>query len=71
MTLYTKTDCPLCNVVKVKMVQAGIEYETCMNEDKMNELNIDRLPVLQLDNGELLEFKAILNYIEEVRNNED
>lgn len=71
MTLYTKIDCPLCNVVKVKMVQAGIDYTPCINEDKMNELNIDRLPVLQLDTGELLEFKAILNYIEEVKNNEN
>lgn len=71
MTLYTKTDCPLCNVVKIKMSQAGLDYTSCQNEDKMNELNIDRLPVLQLDTGELLEFKAILNYIEEVKNNEN
>lgn len=71
MTLYTKTDCPLCNVVKVKMAQANIDYINSFDEEKMNELNIDRLPVLQLDNGELLEFRAILNYIEEVKNNEN
>ena len=71
MTLYTKTDCPLCNVIKVKLAQFNINYTSCTDEEKMEELNIDRLPVLQLDNGELLEFKAILNYIEEVKNDEN
>jgi hypothetical protein len=35
-----------------------------MNEEEMDKLNIDRVPVLQLDNGMLLEFKEILQYIE-------
>ena len=71
MTLYTKNDCPLCNVVKVKMSRTNLQYEVSMDEDRMNELQLDRLPVLELDDGTLLEFKQILNYIEEVKQNEN
>ena len=71
MTLYTKNNCPLCNVIKVKMAQTNLQYEVSMDEDRMEELHLDRLPVLELDDGTLLEFKQILNYIEEVKQNEN
>jgi glutathione S-transferase len=64
MVLYTKLDCPLCNVAKIKLNATGIDYTISMNEEEMDKLNIDRVPVLQLDNGMLLEFKEILQYIE-------
>ena len=31
----------------------------------MEELNIDRLPVVQLDNGELLDFSDVINRLKE------
>ena len=65
MTLYTKQDCPLCTVVKLKLNISEIPYESCTDEQKMEELGIDRFPVLILDDGTRLEFKEILNYIEE------
>jgi glutaredoxin len=65
MTLYAKTDCPLCTVVKTKLVAHDIDFTICMDEKKMEELNIDRLPVVQLDNGELLEFSDIINRLKE------
>ena len=71
MTLYTKNNCPLCNVIKIKMAQTNLQYEVSMDEDRMEELHLDRLPVLELDDGTLLEFKQILNYIEEVKQNEN
>ena len=71
MTLYTKNNCPLCNVIKVKMAQTNLQYKVNMDEDRMEELHLDRLPVLELDDGTLLEFKQILNYIEEVKQNEN
>lgn len=67
MVLYTKHDCPLCNVVKVKLAQTNLQYEISMDENRMEELQLDRLPVLELDDGTLLEFKQILNYIEEAK----
>ena len=64
MVLYTKLDCPLCNVAKIKLNAAEIDYTISMNEEEMDKLNIDRLPVLQLDNGMLLGFQEIIKYIE-------
>ena len=65
MVLYTKQDCPLCSVVKLKLSIAEIPFEICTNEEKMEELGIDQLPILVLDDGTKLGFKQILNYIEE------
>lgn len=65
MILYTKESCPMCNVVKMKLDNAGIEYEVNQNETEQEALGIDMLPVAKV-NGELLAFKQILNYIEEV-----
>ena len=64
MILYTKLDCPLCNVAKIKLNATGIDYTISMNEEEMDKLNIDRVPVLQLDDGMLLGFQEIIKYIE-------
>lgn len=66
MILYSLPNCPLCKVTKVKMQKANITFEECQDEEVLKQKNIDRLPVLEKDNGELLEFKEILNYISEV-----
>lgn len=64
MILYSKQDCPLCTVVKLKLNTANIEFDICTSEKEMDKLNIDRLPVLQLDNGMLLNFREIIQYID-------
>jgi hypothetical protein len=64
MILYTKPDCPLCTVAKLKLNAAEINYEISTDEEVMDKLNLDRLPVLQLSNGALLSFKEILQYID-------
>ena len=65
MILYTKSECPLCTVTKVKLNAQGIAFEICMNEKEMDELGIDRLPVLKTDNEELLEFSEIMARLKE------
>ena len=65
MILYTKWECPLCTVTKVKIQSQEIPFEICMNEKEMDELGIDRLPVLKTDNGELLEFSEIMKRLRE------
>lgn len=64
MILYTKPSCPLCMVVKTKFRQFGIEFTECQDENKMEELKIDRLPVLETD-GKLLEFNDIIKALKE------
>lgn len=65
MTLYTTQTCPRCRVIKIKLEQAGIEYNISQDENKMRELGIQQVPMLEKDN-ELLDFSAILDYIAEV-----
>ena len=65
MILYTKQGCPLCSVVKVKLNAFGIPYESETNMEKMLAMGFKTLPILQLDDGTLLQFKEILNYIAE------
>jgi glutaredoxin len=65
MILYTKSECPLCTVTKVKLQSREIPFEICMNEKEMDELGIDRLPVLKTDDGELLEFSEIMKRLRE------
>ena len=65
MILYTKTDCPLCTVTKVKMTAQNIDFDINTDEEEMDKLGIDRLPVLKTDNGELLEFSEIMKRLKE------
>ena len=65
MILYTKQGCPLCSVVKVKLNTFGIPYKNETNMEKMLAMGFKTLPILQLDDGTLLQFKEILNYIAE------
>mgnify|MGYP003306526588 FL=1 len=65
MILYTKPECPLCTVTKLKLQAQEIPFEICMDEKEMDELGIDRLPVLKTDNEELLEFSEIMTRLKE------
>lgn len=65
MILYTKSECPLCAVTKVKLNAQGINFEICTDEAEMEKLGIDRLPVLKTDNDELLDFSEIMKRLKE------
>ena len=65
MILYTKSECSLCAVTKVKLNTQGINFEICTDEAEMEKLGIDRLPVLKTDNDELLDFSEIMKRLKE------
>lgn len=65
MILYTKSECPLCTVTKVKLNAQGIVFDICTDETEMEKLGIDRLPVLRIDNGEFLDFSEIMKRLKE------
>lgn len=67
MILYTTTTCPRCNVVKVKMNQANLSYEVSTDIEQMEKLKIKQVPMLQLDDGTLLDFSGIIAYLKEVQ----
>lgn len=64
MILFSKQDCPLCSVAKIKLNNADIQYNVCEDENKMKELGITMLPVLQLDSGQKLSFQEIIEYLQ-------
>ena len=66
MILYTKSECPLCTVTKVKLNSKNIAFDICTDENEMDKLGIDRLPVLKTDDGELLDFSAIMKLINSI-----
>lgn len=68
MILHT-IGCPLCDVLKEKLESKKITFEINTDEDKMAQLGITQVPVLQLDSGELLEFSAANKYINSLEAN--
>lgn len=68
MILHT-IGCPLCDVLKEKLESKKITFEINTDEDKMAQLGITQVPVLQIDSGELLEFSAANKYINNLEEN--
>lgn len=62
ITLYS-TGCPKCKVLKMKLEQKGIEYTECNDIAKMEELGISTVPMLQVDDGPIMNFTAAAEYI--------
>ena len=73
MTVYSSSTCPKCKVLKFKLDKAGIDYQVNENITDMEALGIKTLPMLQLSNGELLDFAAAIAFAKnmEVEKNEN
>lgn len=54
MIVYSLPTCGQCKVLKTKLQRKNISFEVEENIDKMLELGISGVPVLQLDNGTML-----------------
>lgn len=66
MTVFSSSTCPKCKVLKIKMDKAGLVYEVNENPDDMKELGIKTLPMLQLSNGDLLDFGAAIAFVKDM-----
>jgi len=64
--LYSN-NCPRCNVLKAKLDDAGIQYETCNNIEIMIEKGFLSAPMLEV-NGEYLKFTEAINWLNERSN---
>lgn len=52
----------MCDVLKTKMDEAGIDYQECNSLEDMEKLNITTVPVV--DNGEeLLSFREAIEWV--------
>lgn len=63
VVLYS-TGCPQCTVLKEKLRQKNIEYTECNDVNKMIELGIEQVPVLEIDE-KLLSFSEANKWINE------
>lgn len=48
LTLYTKDDCPRCDMLKAKLNAKNISFVEIKDESVIEALGIDFLPVLQV-----------------------
>lgn len=62
MILYF-TGCPKCKVLKMKLDQKKISYTECNDVEKMEELGISAVPMLQTEDNTLLSFTEAVAYV--------
>lgn len=60
--LYSADYCPKCQVLKKKLVAKYVEFKTIQDENILDKMGIDELPVLSV-NGELMNMAAANNWI--------
>lgn len=61
VTLYTSDTCGICRMVKMKLEKKGIPYQNEKNVDALLKKGIQRLPVLQLEDGSMMENISDIN----------
>ena len=54
--------CPKCKVLEKKLQDKGVEFEVYSDTNKMKELGIDSLPVLEYK-GQLMEFLEAVGWL--------
>ena len=62
--LYT-THCPRCKVLETKMSKKSINYEEIDSMDIMTEKGFKSVPVLELEDGTILDFAKANSWINE------
>ena len=60
--LYSN-DCPKCRVLKAKLDSKDITYEKISDIDLMMEKGIESVPVLELDDRQLLDFSSAIKWV--------
>ena len=64
ITVYTTKHCPQCQLLKQRLTQLGIKFDVFDDEEKMREMGISSVPVMQVDE-KMLNFREALNYLNE------
>ena len=62
MVLYTKEDCPRCEMLKTKLKNKNIDFVEVDDESTIKALGIEFLPVLKVDD-ELMELGKANDFI--------
>ena len=59
--LYTSITCPTCKMIKTKLMAKHIEYEEIHDIEILKDKHIQRLPVMELENGTLISSPVEMN----------
>ena len=62
LELYS-TNCPKCKVLETKLKQKNIDYEVCTDIEKMKSLKIMSAPILEMDDGNRLNFTDAVKWV--------
>lgn len=62
LKLYS-TNCPKCKVLETKLKQKNIDYEVCTDIEKMKSLKIMSAPILEMDDGNRLNFTDAVKWV--------
>ena len=62
LKLYS-TNCPKCKVLETKLKQKNIDYEICTDIEKMKSLKIMSAPILEMDDGNRLNFTDAVKWV--------
>ena len=63
MIVFYTTGCPKCKILKTKLDAKGISYEICEDTSVMESKGIEAVPVLELENHELLQFGEAIKWV--------
>lgn len=64
LVVYSTDTCPSCKNLKRQLDSKKIKYDEFNDKEKMIELGIDHIPVLEVD-GTKLSYKQALDWIKE------
>lgn len=64
ITVYTTSHCPQCQMLKSRLAQLGIPFETIDDEDKLRKMGICSVPVMDVD-GTQMNLREALAYLNE------
>lgn len=68
MIVYS-TGCPMCKKLLKRLEESNIDYTLCTDEPAMEKKGIDRVPMLETDEGQLLDFGQAVQFIKAKENN--
>lgn len=64
MTLYSN-GCPKCKVLKAKLDEKGLSYDTCDDVEVMRNKGFRSVPMLEV-NDAVMDFNKAILYIKEI-----
>lgn len=64
VTLYSN-DCPRCKILKKKLDEKGVNYESCTDVNKMLSLGITTVPMLRVEN-KMMGFSEAVKWVSTV-----